>query len=62
MALIKDVVEGEGVALTMPDGTEVLVFVHEIRSKTRAKLRVHAPSEVRIESADDRFDSTEDDE
>jgi hypothetical protein len=67
MAMIKQVYPGEGVALTMPDGTEALVFFHgpveNPRNPTgrsgQINLRIHAPREVRIESADDRFDREE---
>lgn len=58
MAMIKQVAPGEGVALTMPDGTEALVFFHGrvSGSSSQINFRIHAPREVRIESADARFD------
>ncbi len=59
MAMIRQVNTGEGVALTLPDGTEALVFLHEIRSTKQVSLRIHAPREVKIGAADDRFDSIE---
>jgi hypothetical protein len=67
MAMIKQVAKGEGVALSMPDGTEVLVFFHGPVSNPRSpggassqiNLRIHAPRSVKIDSADERYDSIE---
>ena len=67
MAMIKQVEVGEGVALTLPDGTEALVFLHRINHPPKGvegrasgvSFRIHAPREVRIDSADDRYDSVE---
>lgn len=47
MAYMNDSAVDEGLALTMPDGTEVEVLVHEIRG-AKVRLRVHAPRAVTI--------------
>jgi hypothetical protein len=58
--MIKQVAKGEGVALSMQDGTEVLVFFHgRVSGSNQINLRIHAPREVKIDSADERFDSIE---